>query len=181
MSRIGDNPIKIDNNTQVVIDSGSISVKGPIGSLSLKYLPKIDVRTDKEYIYVTTKGNDKESRSLHGLYRSLINNMVQGVNTGFIKELELRGIGYRVTEENGGLVLNLGYSHPIKIEKIDGIKFSVTDNIKIKVEGIDKQLVGQVASNIRKLRKPEPYKGKGIRFVDEVVIRKSGKSTTKGV
>ena len=177
MSRIGNVPIKLNNGISITNKGNLISVKGELGELSLEYIPKVDIKIDEEYVYVLAKNDDKESKALHGLYRALINNMVQGVSVGFSKELELRGIGYRVAEEDGSLILNVGYSHPIKIGKIEGIKFTVIDNTNIKVEGIDKQLVGEVAANIRKIRKPEPYKGKGIRYKDEIVIKKSGKSS----
>ena len=178
MSRIGKLPIKINEGTTVTLSENKVTVKGTLGELSLEYQPKIEIKIDNGFIYLLIKGDNKEVNALHGLYRSLIDNMVQGVSRGFQKELELRGIGYRVSDQQGNLILNIGYSHPITIEKVDGIKFTVTDNVNIKIEGIDKQLVGQVSAKIRKLRPPEPYKGKGIRYKDEVVIKKSGKSSS---
>lgn len=178
MSRIGKLPIKINEGTTVTLSENKVTVKGALGELSLEYQPKIEIKIDDGFIYLLTKGENKEVNALHGLYRSLIDNMMQGVSNGFQKELELRGIGYRVTDQQGNLILNIGYSHPITIEKVDGIKFTVTDNVNIKIEGIDKQLVGQVSAKIRKLRPPEPYKGKGIRYKDEIVIKKSGKSSS---
>ena len=176
MSRIGRMPIELNDKTEVSISPQSITVKGPKGELSCDNSFRVMITNKDGKNYVERKSDSKEDKSFHGLYRSLINNMVIGVNDGFVKELEIRGIGYRVALNNGDLVFNVGYSHQVFVKKIDGIEFEVVDNNFIKISGIDKQKVGQVAANIRKIRKPEPYKGKGIRYKDEVVIKKAGKS-----
>lgn len=176
MSRIGKIPIEIKEGINIDISDDLITVKGPKGELSVMNSPRVKIEIKDNNIYVTRKTDQKEDKAFHGLYRSLINNMVIGVTEGFSKELEIRGIGYRVAMENNDLVINVGYSHPVTVKKIEGINFSIVDNNFIKVEGIDKQLVGQVAANIRSIRKPEPYKGKGIRYKDEVVIKKAGKT-----
>ena len=176
MSRIGRIPIEIKDNITIDISDETISVKGPKGDLSIANSPRVKIEQKDNNIYVTRKTDQKEDKAFHGLYRSLINNMVIGVTEGFYKDLEIRGIGYRVAIDNNDLVINVGYSHSVTVKKVEGINFSIIDNNFIKVEGIDKQLVGQVAANIRNIRKPEPYKGKGIRYKDEVVIKKAGKT-----
>jgi large subunit ribosomal protein L6 len=176
MSRIGKIPIEIKEGITIDVSSELISVKGPKGELSVTNSPRVNIEVKDNNIYVTRKTDQKEDKAFHGLYRSLINNMVIGVTEGFSKDLEIRGIGYRVAMDNDNLVINVGYSHSVTVKKVEGINFSIIDNNFIKVEGIDKQLVGQVAANIRSIRKPEPYKGKGIRYKDEVVIKKAGKT-----
>jgi len=176
MSRIGKIPIEIKEGITIDISDETISVKGPKGELSVANSPRVKIEQKDNKVYVTRKTDQKEDKAFHGLYRSLINNMVIGVTEGFSKDLEIRGIGYRVAMDNSDLIINVGYSHSVTVKKVDGINFSITDNNFIKVEGIDKQLVGQVAANIRSIRKPEPYKGKGIRYKDEVVIKKAGKT-----
>ena len=176
MSRIGKIPIEIKEGITIDISDETISVKGPKGELSVANSPRVKIEQKDNNIYVTRKTDQKEDKAFHGLYRSLINNMVIGVTEGFSKDLEIRGIGYRVAMDNSDLIINVGYSHSVTVKKVDGINFSIIDNNFIKVEGIDKQLVGQVAANIRSIRKPEPYKGKGIRYKDEVVIKKAGKT-----
>ncbi|MHB8442842.1 MAG: 50S ribosomal protein L6 [Patescibacteria group bacterium] len=176
MSRIGLLPIDLKEGVNVEINSDEVVVKGKLGELRMHYLNRVKIIKEDNLIKVSRKSDSKEDRSLHGLYRSLINNMVTGVSEGYSKELSLQGIGYRVALEGEDIVLNVGYSHTVKVKKVDGIKFEVFDNNQIKVSGIDKQLVGQVSADIRKIKKPEPYKGKGIRYKDEVIIKKAGKS-----
>ncbi|MGA1846811.1 50S ribosomal protein L6 [Deferribacter abyssi] len=176
MSRIGKKPISIPKGVVVKVENNKIIVEGPKGKLERDLHPKINVElTDKEII-VKRHDDSKESRAFHGLYRSLINNMVEGVSKGFEKRLEIVGIGYRATLKGKALDLSLGFSHPVVVEPPEGIEFVVENQQKIVVKGIDKQLVGQVAANIRKIRKPEPYKGKGIRYEGEHILRKAGKS-----
>ncbi|KAA0258458.1 50S ribosomal protein L6 [Deferribacter autotrophicus] len=176
MSRIGKKPISIPSGVNVKVENNKIIVEGPKGKLERELHPKISVEiTDKE-ILVKRHDDNKESRAFHGLYRSLINNMVEGVSKGFEKRLEIVGIGYRAALKGKALDLSLGFSHPVVVEPPEGIEFVVENPQKIVVKGIDKQLVGQVAANIRKIRKPEPYKGKGIRYEGEHILRKAGKS-----
>jgi large subunit ribosomal protein L6 len=166
MSRIGKAPITVPSGVTVTIDGQSISVKGPKGELS---------RTVSDLV-VERGADDRDSRSQHGLVRSLIQNMVTGVTEGFQKDLEIVGVGYRAQAKGKGLELSLGFSHPVYVEAPEGITFNVPQPTRIEVHGIDKQLVGQVAANIREWRKPEPYKGKGVRYADEYVRRKAGKA-----
>ena len=176
MSRIGKIPIQIKENVDINISQDRITVKGPKGELSVPNSSRVKVEYKDGLVTVQRRSDQKEDKAFHGLYRSLINNMVIGVSEGFSKELEIRGIGYRVAMENNKLVINVGYSHSVTVDPVDGIEFNITDNNFIKISGIDKQLVGQVAANIRSIRKPEPYKGKGIRYKDEIVVKKAGKS-----
>lgn len=182
MSKIGQKPIQIPENVSVEIASNEIKAIGPKGELSLKIHPRIKVMQKENQIAVTRDSDTKLSKSLHGLYRSLVYNLIQGVAEGYKKELELKGVGYRATvaDEAGKqkLVLTLGYSHPIEVMAPDGINFTVTKNI-ILISGIDKQLVGETAAKVRNFRRPEPYKGKGIRYVGEIVRRKPGKTVVK--
>lgn len=174
MSRIGKQPIQIPDGVEIKIEGQEISVKGPKGELKRIINPEIEaVKKDKEII-VSIKQESKKSKALWGLIRTLINNMVQGVVKEHEKKLEIQGVGYRANLEGEDLVLLVGYSHPVKIKRPEGINFTVEKNI-ITITGIDKELVGQIAAKIRKVRKPEPYKGKGIRYVGEVVRRKVGK------
>ncbi|HET7713961.1 MAG TPA: 50S ribosomal protein L6 [Patescibacteria group bacterium] len=173
MSRIGKLAIKIPDQVTVEVSGHTVTVKGPKGELKQTFLPEVNISTESGEIVVTRKtDNDK---AVHGLTRALIANMVEGVTTGFFKELEMAGIGYRANVEGRDLVMAIGYSHPVKIEAPEGIQFSVTEG-KIKVEGIDKALVGQIAANIRSVRPPEPYKGKGIHYLGEYIRRKAGKT-----
>jgi large subunit ribosomal protein L6 len=176
MSRIGRLPIDIPAGVDVKIDGQSVTVKGPKGELSLVVAAPIEVALQENQVLVTRPDDERESRSLHGLTRSLINNQIIGVTQGYSKGLEIVGTGYRVAQKGSGVEFALGFSHPVNVEPPAGISFSVEGNNKLTVTGIDKQAVGEVAANIRKIRKPEPYKGKGIRYAGEVVRRKAGKS-----
>jgi large subunit ribosomal protein L6 len=176
MSRIGRAPIEIPAGVEVKIDTNVIEVKGPQGSLSREFHPDMSVEVSEGAITVTRPSDDKEHRSLHGLTRSLIANMVQGVTVGFTRNLEIVGVGYRAAKQGNKLVLSLGYSHPIELEPAPGIEIEVPTPTKISVKGIDKELVGQTAANIRDFRRPEPYLGKGVRYEGERVRRKAGKA-----
>ena len=177
MSRIGRLPIAIPAGVTVTVDDNNlVTVKGPKGTLSQQVNPSITVKQEGAEILVSRPSDDKQHRALHGLTRSLINNMVVGVSTGFEKKLEIVGTGYRAQMDGKDLVLNVGYSHPVRFPKMDGIEFETPAPTKITVKGIDKQKVGQIAADIRKTREPEPYKGKGIRYEGEFVRRKEGKT-----
>jgi large subunit ribosomal protein L6 len=177
MSRVGQEPIAIPSGVEVTIDGAHVTVKGPKGELAHDAPPSITVARDGETIVVTRPDDERENRALHGLTRSLVANMVQGVSEGFSRDLEIVGVGYRALAQGSSKVeLQVGFSHPVPFEAPEGITFEVPQPTRITVRGCDKQLVGQVAANLRKIRKPEPYKGKGIRYVDERVIRKAGKS-----
>jgi large subunit ribosomal protein L6 len=176
MSRIGKLPIPVPTGVEVKIDGSNVEVKGPKGTLSLTVASPITVALEDGNIVVTRPDDERNSRSLHGLTRTLIANQVTGVTQGFSKGLEIVGTGYRVTAKGSDIEFALGYSHPILVQPPQGITFTVEGNTKVTVSGIDKQAVGEVAANIRKLRKPEPYKGKGVRYAGEVVRRKAGKS-----
>ena len=176
MSRIGKLPIPVPAGVEVKIDGSNVEVKGPKGTLSLTVASPITVALEDGNVVVTRPDDERTSRSLHGLTRTLIANQVTGVTQGFSKGLEIAGTGYRVTAKGSDLEFALGYSHPILVQPPQGITFTVEGNTKVTVSGIDKQAVGEVAANIRKLRKPEPYKGKGVRYAGEVVRRKAGKS-----
>lgn len=174
MSRIGKQPIQIPENVEVKISQDEIKIKGPKGELNQSIPSQIKVVSKEKELIVTPRQKTKETPALWGLFRSLIFNMVQGVIQGFEKKLEIEGVGYKASLQGNKLVLNLGFSHPIEIEAPAGIEFKVDKNI-ITVSGIDKQLVGQLAAKIRAQRKPEPYKGKGIHYLGEVIRRKAGK------
>jgi large subunit ribosomal protein L6 len=177
MSRIGKAPIPVPSGVDVKIEGRAITVKGPKGTLSHEVAEPIVVRQDGDELVVERPDDERRSRSLHGLTRTLVNNMVVGVSQGFRKDLEIIGVGYRATAQGDNkLELSLGSSHPVRVEAPAGITFEVPAVTRIGVIGIDKQAVGQVAANIRSIRKPEPYKGKGIRYVGEYVIRKAGKT-----
>ncbi len=176
MSRIGKQPVKIVDGVKVEIDDNEIMVTGPKGCLKTKFHPSMIVEIDDGTIIVKRQNDDKKQRSLHGLTRSLIYNMVKGVSEGFRKELEVNGVGYRVQKQGKNLVMNLGFSHQVIVPEVDGITIEVKDQNSIAVLGIDKQKVGQFAAQIREKRPPEPYKGKGVRYVGEVVKLKAGKS-----
>lgn len=180
MSRIGNAPILIPASVTVEINGQQIVVKGPLGELSMEYLPKIKVEIDGIQIIVKRKKEDKFSKSLHGLTRSLISNMVIGVEKGWEKKLELVGVGYRAQMIGDKLSLAVGFSHPVEIAMPEDIKFTLADNTKITVSGIDKIKVGQTAAKIRDVRPPEPYKGKGIRYEGEYIRRKAGKAGKVG-
>lgn len=184
MSRIGKQPISLKEDVEFSIDADNVvTIKGQKGSDSLKVHPNISIEKKDGEILVTRNSEEKQDRSLHGLYRSLIDNMITGVTEGYKKELEIIGVGYRASINNGVLELNLGFSHPIYFVPPDGIDIEVDTKTKknpiLIVSGINKELVGQVAAKIRSLRPPEPYKGKGVRYVDEWVRRKAGKSAAK--
>jgi large subunit ribosomal protein L6 len=175
MSRIGKQPIPVPDGVTVAIEPREVSVKGPKGQLAERKALEIEVREDDGQIVVTRPTDRGEHRALHGLTRSLIANMVEGVTNGFEKRLEIQGVGYRANLQGNKLVLALGYSHPVELAAPEGIDFEVPQPTRIVVRGISKQAVGEVAANIRKQRPPEPYKGKGIRYEGEYVARKVGK------
>lgn len=180
MSRIGRLPVpKLEGVTVTVTPENVITVKGPKGQLVRALNKKVNVIVEEKEVLVTRNNDEKESKALHGLTRALINNMVIGVTQGFTRNLELVGVGYRATLQGKKLTMNLGYSHPVEIEPVEGISFETPATNKITVKGIDKELVGAVAADIRTWRKPEPYKGKGIKYDDEVIRRKEGKTGKK--
>jgi large subunit ribosomal protein L6 len=177
MSRIGRMPITVPNGVDVTIDGSNVAVKGPKGSLSHVVVEPISIERAEDGTLVVTRPNDeREARSRHGLTRTLVANMVTGVTEGYEKTLEIVGVGYRVTAKGSSLEFALGFSHPVTVDPPEGITFEVLAPTRFVVRGIDKQKVGEVAANIRKIRKPEPYKGKGVRYAGEVVRRKAGKA-----
>ena len=177
MSRIGKTPIEITSGVEVVVTADSVEVKGPKGTLEQSIPEGIEVQKEDETIIVKRDNDLRETKALHGLVRSLINNMVQGVTEGYQKQLDLVGVGYRAQSKgSNALELQLGFSHPVKYSAPEGITLEVPSQTEINISGIDKQVVGQVAADIRALKKPEPYKGKGIRYVGEHIIRKAGKT-----
>jgi large subunit ribosomal protein L6 len=180
MSRIGKAPITIPSGVEVKTSANSITVKGPKGSLTRELVGGISVRQEENTLLVERPNDERQSRSLHGLSRALVNNMVVGVTDGFVKELEIVGVGYRAELKGpSALRLNLGFSHPVDVAAPDGVTFEVPVQTRIIIKGIDKELVGQVAANIRSIRKPEPYKGKGVRYLNERILRKAGKAGKK--
>ncbi len=179
MSRIGKMPITIPKGVKVELNNNNIKISGERGTLERSFHPDMQVKIEEDKIFVYRPSENKFHRSLHGLSRTLINNMVEGVSSGFEKILEIQGVGYRAALEGGKIVLQIGYSHPIEVDTPKGIEFEVEKQKIIKIKGIDKQLVGETAAKIRSLRKPEPYKGKGIRYIDEIVRRKVGKTAAK--
>lgn len=179
MSRIGKMPVTIPKEVKVELFNNRVKVTGEKGTLEEIIHPSIQVKIDEDKIYVSRPSESKFHKSLHGLSRSLIDNMVKGVSSGFEKILEIRGVGYRAAIEGNKMIIQVGYSHPIKIDPPKGIEFEVEKQKIIKIRGINKKLVGETAAKIRVLRKPEPYKGKGIRYIDEVVRRKVGKTGAK--
>lgn len=182
MSRVGKEPIKIENNVQVEVNEGGeynhkeITVKGPKGELKQSIRKGVDVEVKDGEVVFTRANDSKRNRSFHGLYRSLVSNMIEGVTNGYSKELELVGVGYRAKMAGNDLELSLELTHPVIYKAPEGITFEVTDSVNVKVSGINKQLVGETAAQIRALRKPEPYKGKGVRYKGEQVRRKAGKA-----
>jgi len=176
MSRIGRLPITIPAGVEVALDGSRISVKGPRGQLQRELAPELRVVQEAGSLKVERPSDDKRSRELHGLTRTLVANMVTGVTEGYRKGLEITGVGYRAQLVGSKLQLNLGYSHPIEIEPPEGISFEVENPVRLAVVGIDKELVGHVAARVRSSRKPEPYKGKGVRYAGEYVRRKAGKA-----
>lgn len=180
MSRIGNKPIPIPPGVQVEITPGEVVARGPQGELRQAFPPTINVAIENDNIVVTRPSDQRNYRALHGLTRSLVANAVEGVSQGFRKGLEIVGVGYRAQKVGDKLVFQLGYSHPVEVVPPPGISFAVDATTRFAVIGIDKQQVGQVAADIRRLRSPEPYKGKGIRYAGEVVRRKAGKSSRAG-
>jgi len=178
MSRIGKLPVEIPAGVTITVDGGLIKVAGPKGNLEEKVLPHVNLDIKEGVLTVSRKSEEKISRAQHGLMRTLINNMVEGVTKGFEKKLEVNGVGFKVALQGNKLILNLGFSHPIEVTAPEGITLAV-DKMNISVQGISKQQVGQVAADIRALKKPEPYKGKGIKYEGEYIIRKAGKTGAK--
>jgi large subunit ribosomal protein L6 len=177
MSRIGRLPIPVPSGVEVTLDGQSVTVKGPKGTLSHTVPAPITIeRSEDGTLQVARPDDERESRSLHGLTRSLVANMVTGVTDGYAKAMEIRGVGYRVAAKGSNLEFALGYSHPVPVEAPDGITFEVQSPTKFVVRGIDKQKVGEVAANIRKLRRPDPYKAKGVKYAGETIRRKVGKA-----
>ncbi|MDH7577510.1 MAG: 50S ribosomal protein L6 [Bacillota bacterium] len=180
MSRVGRLPVAIPAGVEVKINGNDIEVKGPKGRLSKEIHPGVRVSLEDSKIVVTRPSDEKEHRALHGLTRALLKNMVEGVSRGFTRNLELVGVGYRAAKQGKKLVLTVGYAHPVEIEPEEGLEIEVPAPNKIVVKGIDKEKVGALAARIRSVRKPEPYKGKGIKYEDEVIKRKVGKAGVKG-
>ena len=176
MSRIGRKPINIPAGVDVKVSDGVVTVKGPKATLTQRVHPNMAVKVEGSEVLVTRPNDEKENRSLHGLTRTLIHNMIVGVTEGYKKELEVNGVGYRVQKQGKNLVMNLGYSHQVIVPETDGITIDVPDPLKIVINGIDKQRVGQFAAEVREKRPPEPYKGKGIRYAGEYVAHKEGKA-----
>ncbi|WP_042353696.1 50S ribosomal protein L6 [Bacillus rubiinfantis] len=176
MSRVGKKPIEIPAGVTVTLNNNTVTVKGPKGELSRSFNPEISINVEENIITVTRPSDSKEHRTLHGTTRALLANMVEGVSKGFEKNLELIGVGYRAQKQGSKLVLNVGYSHPVEIEPEKGLEIEVPANTKVIVKGTDKERVGALAANIRQVRPPEPYKGKGIRYEGEYVRRKEGKT-----
>jgi large subunit ribosomal protein L6 len=179
MSRIGKAPIEVPSKVDITIEGNTVTVKGPLGQLTRTFRPEVEIVRDGNVIHVNRRNEDRQSRSLHGLSRTLLNNMVVGVNEGFKKNLEMVGVGYRAQVQGKKLVMQLGFSHPIEVDPPDGIEIVVEANTKITVKGYNKQDVGDIAAKIRSFRPPEPYKGKGVRYAGEKVRRKAGKSGKK--
>ena len=177
MSRIGNRPITVPNGVEVEIgDGNAVTVKGPKGTLSQNLSPNMSLTRENGSILVQRPDNDRENRSLHGLTRTLLSNMVVGVTDGYKRDLEIQGVGYRAALDGATLVLSVGFSHPVRMIPPDGVSYALDGNTRLSVLGIDKQLVGEEAARIRRVRPPEPYKGKGIRYAGEQVRRKAGKA-----
>jgi large subunit ribosomal protein L6 len=179
MSRIGRKPVAIPKGVTVQLQGHTLSVKGPKGELSRSFHPEMALAVQGEQVVVTRPSDELKHKALHGLSRTLVQNMVDGVTRGFVKTLEIQGVGFKAETKPFGLQLALGFSHPVQYKAPSGIKFTVDNNTVVKIEGPDKELVGQVAAEIRSLRKPEPYKGKGVRYQGETVRRKAGKTGAK--
>lgn len=179
MSRIGKRPISIPGKVTVAIDGQSVTVKGPKGELSRTLPAEVEISQEGETVVVKQRDDSRTARQRHGLSRTLISNMVEGVSQGFQRRLEIIGVGYRAQVQGQNLTLNMGYSHPVQIEPPNGIQFAVEGTTNVLVSGIDKEIVGNTAARIRAVRPPEPYKGKGIRYAGEVVKRKAGKAGKK--
>ena len=176
MSRIGKKPVVIPAGVEVKLDGTTVTVKGPKGTLTQVVHPNMTIKIENGELLVTRPDDQKQNRALHGLTRSLLANMVEGVTNGYKKELEVNGVGYRATKQGKTLVMNLGYSHQVKVDEIDGITIDVPNPNSIIISGPDKQKVGQFAAEVREKRPPEPYKGKGIKYADEHIRRKEGKA-----
>lgn len=176
MSRIGKKPIEIPAGVTITISGDVVTVKGPKGELTRSFNPDIEIKMEENVINLSRPSESKEHRSIHGTTRSLLANMVEGVSKGFEKSLELIGVGYRAQKQGTKLVLSVGYSHPVEFEPEEGVEVEVPSNTKVIVKGINKERVGALAANIRQVRPPEPYKGKGIRYEGEIVRRKEGKT-----
>jgi len=179
MSRIGNKPITVPDNVDVKLDGNKVTVKGPKGTLEREFHKNMKITLDGKTVKVERPNDEPENRSLHGLTRTLINNMIEGTLNGFEKKLEINGVGYRAQKKGNNLLMSLGYSHPVEIEAPAGITFDVPSQTEIIVKGIDKEVVGQIASNVRSKRPPEVYHGKGIKYADEVIRRKEGKAGKK--
>ncbi len=175
MSRVGKKPVNI-NDVEFSQSNGELKVKGKLGELSTSIHPNMEITVEEKELLVKRPDDSKENRALHGLTRALIQNMVTGVTEGYSKNLEIVGVGYRAEMKGNNLLLNIGYSHPIYFEPPDEIKIETGSPTQIKISGIDKELVGLVAAKIRSFRKPEPYKGKGIKYSDEIIVKKAGKT-----
>jgi large subunit ribosomal protein L6 len=180
LSRIGRKPIVIPQGVQVSVDGNTVKVKGPKGELTQEVHPDMKLSLDGTVIKVERPSDEKNHRSLHGLTRTLLSNMVEGVTKGFSKALDINGVGYRAAKQGQNLLLTMGYSHPVEIKPLAGIEFDVPANNKIIVKGTDKQAVGQMAAQVRAVREPEPYKGKGIKYEKEIIRRKAGKAGKAG-
>ena len=176
MSRIGNKPVQIPAGVEVAVNGNNVVVKGPKGQLELDVFEKLAINVEDNVLTVSRPDDERETRARHGLTRALIHNMVVGVSEGFEKKLELAGVGYRVQQKGKDLEFSLGYSHTITVDPPEGIEFELPNANQVIVKGSDKQAVGQAAANIRKLRAPEPYKGKGIKYSDEHILRKAGKA-----
>lgn len=176
MSRIGKMPVQMPDGVEAKLEENILTVKGPLGELTQEIVPDISVDIEERVIHVRRPSDMKEHRALHGLVRSLVANMVEGVSTGFQKNLEIHGVGYRAALKGEDLEMSLGLSHPVTVNCPEGIRFELVTPTRIRVQGIDKQKVGQISANIRGLRPPNPYKGKGIRYAGEYIRRKAGKS-----
>lgn len=179
MSRVGKKPIVIPEKTTITFKEGTVTVKGSKGTLSHSVHPDISLNIDKDHIDVAMKNEDRKTSALQGMTRSIVNNMVVGVSQGYERVLEINGIGYRAEAKGKTILFNLGYSHPIDFPLPDGVTATVEKNNIVKIAGIDKHLLGQTAAKIRQLRPPEPYKGKGIKYAEEYIQRKAGKTGTK--
>ncbi len=175
MSRIGNRRLVVPEGVTITIDENQVTVKGPKGELSLKIEKNITVQVEDNTVVVTRANDEKTTKAMHGTTNANISNMIEGVTNGFKKDLEIIGVGYRFTKKGNALVINAGYSHPVELEIPAGLSVEVPSNTELTVEGINKEKVGEFAANIRKIRKPEPYKGKGIRYKDEHIQRKEGK------